>query len=246
MILCLCLLCSMQGRTCAQERTQGPLIQTTTPRDEYLGLVHLGLLKSRENGNGIISESIRNILPTIVRIRTGNYLGSGIILEIREDTLLIASNRHQLQSQEFSAVTLYNGAEVSARRLYLSDRFDLGFIEADISPLAYERRMELRCISMDTDCERMLGNGTEMFLVGSADGVAANISEGIVADPWYYFDEFGSYMIYNYCRAKAGMSGGGTYDAHGHCIGMITGGHEEETASLPIQSIREEWETISP
>ena len=50
------------------------------------------------------------------------------------------------------------------------------------------------------------------------------------------------YMIYNYCKAKAGMSGGGTYDEHGHCIGMITGGLADETASLPMQSIREEWE----
>ena len=38
------------------------------------------------------------------------------------------------------------------------------------------------------------------------------------------------------------MSGGGTYDEHGHCIGMITGGLADETASLPMKSIREEWE----
>ena len=80
--------------------------------------------------------------------------------------------------------------------------------------------------------------------MGSTDGVACNIYEGMVADPWYYFDEFGSYMIYNYCKAKAGMSGGGTYDEHGHCVGMITGGHDEETASLPVQNILEEWNKL--
>lgn len=233
------------GKTCAREETLGPLVQTTTPEDEYLGLVHLGLLQAAENDNGDMSQSIRNVLPTVVQIRTGNFLGSGIILEVGEDTLLIASNRHQLQSQEVSLFRLYNGAEVSGRRIYLSDTYDLGFALADISTLSFEKRAQLRSVSMQESCESRLKRGTAMFVVGSTDGVACNIYEGTVADPLYYFDEFGSYMIYNYCKAKAGMSGGGTYDEHGHCIGMITGGLEEETASLPVRYIREEWEKLS-
>ncbi len=227
-----------------EEPPPGPLIQTTTPQDEYEGLVHLGLLRTPENYNGDMSQSIRNVMPAVVQIRTGRFLGSGIILEIGEDTLLIASNRHQLQSQEYSLIRLYNGEEVAARRVYLSDTYDLGFALADISGLAYEERRQLCAVSMRETCEDGLIRGTEMFLIGSADGVACNIYEGTVVDPWYYFEEFGSYMIYNYCKAKAGMSGGGTFDEHGHCIGMITGGFEQETASLPMACIREEWEKV--
>ncbi len=219
-----------------------PLIQATTLKEEYEGLVHLNLLASPENYSGDIAQSIRNVLPTVVRIRTGEYLGSGIILQIDENSLLIASNRHQLQSRDFSSVTLYNGEEASGRLVFLSENYDLGFLEVDITRIPYEKREELRSIVCSMDCEEALRQGDAMFFVGSADGVACNIAEGKIGDPWYYFDEFASYMIYNYCKAKAGMSGGGTYDEHGHCIGMITGGLADETASLPMKSIREEWE----
>ena len=232
------------GRAYASKQPPGPLIQTTTPEDEWMGLVHLELLRTPENYNGDMSQSIRNVMPAVVQIRTGNFLGSGIILEIGEESLLIASNRHQLAGQEFSLVRLYNGAEVSARRLYLSETLDVGFVLADISQLSYERRARLRSVSVKGGCNSQLAKGSEIFMVGSTDGVASNISEGIVADPWYYFDEFGSHMIYNYCRAKPGMSGGGTFDIHGHCVGMITGGHDDETASLPMESILAERSRI--
>jgi len=209
-----------------------------------MGLVHLGLLRTEDNYSGNMSQSIQNVMPAVVQIRTGNLLGSGMILEVGEDTALIVSNRHQLAGQEFSVIKMYNGAEVSGRRLYLSSEYDLGFVMADISRLSYESRGRLRSISVSGSCNERLDRGTEIFLVGSTDGVACNIYEGIVADPLYYFDEFGSYMIYNYCKAKAGMSGGGTFDEHGHCVGMITGGHDDETASLPVQNILEEWNKL--
>lgn len=219
----------------------GPLVQTTTQEEEYSALVNLELLHTAVNDNGDMAQSVQNVLPSVVKLQTGSFCGSGIILEVRKDSLLIASNRHQLQSREFSAVKLYNGEVVSGRCVFLSETYDLGFLEADISALSYEKRGELRAVTLSEPCEDALKHGTPMFFVGSTDGVACNIYEGTIADPWYYFDEFGSYMIYNYCKAKAGMSGGGTYDEHGHCIGMITGGVDEETASLPIQFIREEW-----
>lgn len=222
-----------------------PLIQTTTPKEEYLGLVRLNLLQTEENQYGDMGQSVQNVQPSVVRIQTGNFTGSGVILEVREDTLLIASNKHQLASQEFSAVWLYGGEVVSGRRICLSEQYDLGFVLADISTLSYEARKNLRCIRTDEACEKTLKRGTKMFLVGSADGIACSIYQGSIADAWYYFDEFGSYMIYNYCTAKPGMSGGGTYDEHGHLIGMVTGGCDEETASLPMSLIREEWERLS-
>lgn len=219
----------------------GPLIQTTTQEEEYSALVHLELLQTPVNENGDMAQSVQNVLPSVVKLQTGSFSGSGIILEVRKDSLLIASNRHQIQNREFSTVKLYNGETVSGRCVFLSDTYDLGFLEADISRLSYEERGGLRAVAMSQACENALARGTPMFFVGSTDGVACNIYEGTIADPWYYFDEFGSYMIYNYCKAKAGMSGGGTYDEHGHCIGMITGGVDEETASLPMRSILEEW-----
>ena len=60
-------------------------------------------------------------------------------------------------------------------------------------------------------------------------------------------EEFGAYMIYGYGYARAGMSGGGTFDAKGNFVGMISGGTaESETASVPLICIEEAYAEICP
>lgn len=220
-----------------------PMVQTVTPADEYRGLVHLGLLGTEVNDNGDMSQSVRDVMPAIVQIRVGNFWGSGVILEIGEDDLLLVTNRHVLDHpSDMAYVRFYSGASGASRDMVCSDRYDLGFIRMDISDWSYEERRKLRFVN--TDSEEQLGRGDDIFLVGSTDGVACNVYVGTVADPWYYFEEFGSHMIYNYCKAKGGMSGGGTFDEHGHYVGMVTGGYDDETASLPLATILEERERL--
>lgn len=222
----------------------GSLVQATGPAEEYLGAVHLGLLETKENDNGDMAQSIQNVLPSVVQIGVGSYWGSGVIWQINEDNVLIISSRHLLRHQDYSYVRFYNGKEASGRLLALSSSYDVGFLLADIGEWDYDSRMELRGIPLDRADFPQIESGDEIFLVGSTDGVACNIYEGTVADPNYYFEEFDAYMIYNYCKGKPGMSGGGTYDRYGYFIGMITGGLGEETASLPADNIEEEYEKL--
>lgn len=220
-----------------------PMVQTVMPVDEYRGLVHLGLLETEVNDNGDMSQSVRDVMPAIAQIRVGNFWGSGAILEIGEDDLLLVTNRHVLAHQaDMAYVRFYSGASGASREMVWSDRYDLGFVRIDISGWPYEDRRKLRFVN--TDSAENLSKGDDIFLVGSTDGVACNVYVGTVADPWYYFEEFDSYMIYNYCKAKGGMSGGGTFDEHGHYIGMVTGGYDDETASLPLSIILEEKDRL--
>ena len=53
-------------------------------------------------------------------------------------------------------------------------------------------------------------------------------------------------MVYGRCYAKAGMSGGGTFDAEGRLIGMTTAGTiEDEFASVPVRHIMAAYEEIT-
>ena len=71
--------------------------------------------------------------------------------------------------------------------------------------------------------------------------------KGSIGDMWRYIEEFGAYMIYGYGYARAGMSGGGTFDAKGNFVGMISGGTaESETASVPLICIEEAYAEIYP
>lgn len=216
----------------------GRLIQATDPGQEFEGKAVLGLLSARGNKNDSLQDISGLVKPAIVRLHTGNLTGSGIIISLERDRALIASNKHQLSPSLYSEVTLFSGKKLKGIRSYLSDSYDLGFLEVDLSPLSFEERLDLRTIYYDDKitCKK----GDFMFVIGSADGVAANVFEGIVADPMYYFPEFGSHMVYGHCRAKAGMSGGGAFNREGCCIGMITGGIDDETASLPIAFIFDE------
>lgn len=233
------LMFGMEGMCVSAART-GPrhLIQATSYEDEYTGLLELGMLTVEPLETGVTADAVALVRPCIVRLRTGALTGSGIIVRLEKDTAIIASNRHQLSAGKYSAVTLWDGRQIRGVRTFVSSKYDLGFIEADISKISYEKRKELRIICPGDS--NVVAAGDRMFLTGSADGVAANVYEGSVADPMYYFPEFGSYMVYGHCRAKAGMSGGGAFDMSGRCIGMITGGVDDDTASLPIDFVEEE------
>lgn len=216
------------------------LIQATSPKSEYEGLVDLNMLKAYPVANSTVTEAVNITKPAIVRLKTGRLGASGIIVRIDRDTAIVASNKHQLSASKYSTVTLFNGIKVSGIRSFVSSEYDLGFLEADISKLPYEERIKLRSVFYDKDFS--VHPGEEMYNLGSADGVTANIYEGSVADPEYFFPEFGSYMVYSHCKAKPGMSGGGAFDNTGRLIGMITGGIDDDSAALPAAYIFEEFD----
>lgn len=218
----------------------GPLMQTTSSEDEYKALVRFDMLKTESLPVGNVSQASKNVMPCVVQIKEGNYWGSGCIWDIRDDEVILVSNKHLLVHRDYSAVYFFNGKVGLGKALWLSPTCDLGFAKVDISDWKYDERRKLRELQIGLP-NQPVSKGTPIFMIGSSDGVACNVSQGTVANPWYYFEEFGSYMLYNYCKAKAGMSGGGTFDEHGYYIGMITGGYQDETASLPVQIIEEAW-----
>jgi len=226
---------------CAPNPDLGPLLQTTNDADEYRGLVKLDLLCTEEAPDGNVSKASQNVMPSVVQIKEGNYWGSGCILDIGDDYVILVSNKHLLIHRNYSAVYFYNGKMGLGKALWLSPTADLGFAKVDISDWSYEDRRKLRKIRINDRSASNLKRGDRIFMIGSSDGVACNVSHGTVANPLYYVAEFGSDMVYNYCKAKPGMSGGGTFNEYGHYIGMITGGAQDETVSVPVRMIEEAW-----
>ena len=86
-----------------------------------------------------------------------------------------------------------------------------------------------------------------MFLVDSgSETAAAQYYEGTVEDIHRYIEDFDAYMLYGHGFAKAGMSGGGTFDGRGFLIGMTTGGTLlNETAGVPLPDIVAAYEEVS-
>lgn len=181
----------------------------------------------------------------VVQINMGDYYGSGVLWDIREEQLVIVSNSHLLKEGETGEVTFRSGTKAEGTVTGLSEAKDIGFMEVPLLVLQREDWLLLRFADKNVKNYDALLAGDELFVLGSATGVGQDYYEGTVGNVSYYFPEFQSDMLYGYCKAVSGMSGGGTFDKAGHFIGMLTAGTKEgEIASLPVEFVIEEYRKV--
>ena len=231
------------GRTygAIPEDSLGPLIASMTYQDEYEGLVHLGFLDTQTIETQNIKSAYQKVSPSVVGIYAENFVGSGVIYALEDQRIIVLSCRHLLQYDETPEITFIDGEKVQGKLFYLSEQADLGFVEVDPGLLSIDTIKKIRRIAIDEMAYRQIEEGTELFHVGSVGRIAGNMYEGVILNQWKFFPEFNQFMIHSKCKAVPGMSGGGTFDAKGNYIGMILGGKGTETASLPLETIMEEW-----
>ena len=224
------------------------LIQTVTEMDIYEGMLALGYLETPVLESEDCNQAYNNVKDCVVRIQMGKAHGSGIIWEITPDRIIVVTNRHVLAywKEENGYVHFPQGFDVDAQILGVSERLDVGFVAVECEQLTFEMLKEIRCVRTDMAEYERLGPGDAMFLIdpGSA-GEEERYYEGSVEDPNRYIEDFNAYMLYGYCYAKAGMSGGGTFDGRGFLIGMTTGGTpRNETASVPLPDLMAAYEEV--
>ncbi|MEG1877903.1 MAG: serine protease [Lachnospiraceae bacterium] len=219
-----------------------PLIQTMTESDEYRGLLHLGMLDTQILAVESEESAYEAVHASIVKLNFGEIYGSGAILRMTEDKILIVTCRHLLEYAPLTnkiSVHFNDDTSLQGNVTYLSDQYDLGFVEVPIAQVSIDILRELRQVALPPQGYTTKA-GMRMFHVGSVGGVGKQWKTGVIENPWQFFPEFNSFMMHNACEGKPGMSGGGVFDAYGHYIGMICGGLEQETASLPWSIIQAE------
>lgn len=243
------LLPAMQVR--AEGKTAMPphLIQSVREQDIYEGLVALGLLECPVLKIQDCEQAYKNAKNCVVRLNMGNAYGSGIIWQITSDAVIVATNEHVLEywNDEISFVYFPQGYYANAEVLGISGNYDVGFLIVGNDNFTYEELETLHYVCVDEAVYDDLEQSDTMFCVGSGAEIGTmEFHVGTVEEPWLYIDTFENDMLYGYGFAKAGMSGGGTFDGYGHLIGMISGGTlRNETASVPLPSIIEAYDEIT-
>lgn len=242
------LLCQGQEMTAyaADEGYSGHLIQATTFWEEYEGMVSFGGTQMEILAAADTAKAYENVREGIVQIHAGAYYGSGVIWEMDENKIVVISNRHLLSGfDQTGRITFYGGATTGGKLLGLCDTCDLGFVRVEAADVPGFELTALREVRRDDAAYRRMKKGDTVFTAGSADGVGNDMYEGSVADPWFYIEDFDAYMLYCTGYGKPGMSGGGTFDAFGNFVGLLTGGTAgNETASVPVQVILKEYEKL--
>lgn len=233
------------------------LIQTVTEQDVYEGMLALGLLETPVLATDNCEKAYENVVPCVVGINMGNAHGSGMVWEMTSEGIIIVTNKHVLEywDELISYVQFPQGYFADAHIIGISKEHDVGFLMVDSGELDYGELETLRYVRKDMEAYGKTKAGDEMFCVGSESGTniygkpimegGENFYKGSIGDMDRYIDEFGEYMIYALGYGKPGMSGGGTFDAKGNLIGMISGGTADgETASVPLPVMMEAYEVI--
>ncbi|WP_192575458.1 S1 family peptidase [Butyrivibrio fibrisolvens] len=200
--------------------------------------------------------------PSITDPSIYGSFGSGCIWEYDENTILVATNYHVISQvvtkNALGYVVFYNGVISEFTVEAFDDDADCAFLSVDSSCMDEDELKQLRCV-VPYDCQTTVLSAEEpMFVIhskeimrqdlvsGNTTGMIADTSyAGYIMEPSVYVSALLQDMLYCRCSADAGMSGGPTFDAYGHYIGMLTGATDQgETVSVLLSDVEEIYSRI--
>lgn len=191
-------------------------------------------------------NSYGKVRNSIVKIDMGELSGSGVVLEITDTQFVIVSCAHLLETYESGVVTFSNGAVTVGWVKAVSEKYDAGIMVVDLEDVEKEKRDYIKAVSYDEAVFDQVKEKDTIFQVGSSSGVAADFYIGTLSAKEWFFEEFDEYMLYNFCKATPGMSGGGCFTEDGYLIGLVSGSYMEESCALPLPAILEVYEELMP
>ena len=245
LVLFLCLICVKESVYSKEVSPKQILIQTVGKQDVYSGLLHLGLLQQKSLSVENLPLALQAVQSTTVLIQDENYIGCGVIFDMIDSGLIIATSKHLLVNGNNPVVTFSDGTAVTGEVIGISDSKDIGFIMLDLTVIPESAFKTLHRISINQRVYDTLKTGDAVFLSAYSENCEVLNFQGTIANLSWYFPEFDANLIYNYCEGRPGMSGCGTFDGYGNYIGMLIGGADDETASLPITDILTEYNKIT-
>ncbi len=236
------------GRVQAAEPSLPPhLIQTVNAQDIYEGMLALELLTCPVLEAADVAEAYENVKNSVVRLDMGTAYGSGVILRMTADAVIIATNRHVLEYwDEASGVVWFpQGYFVDAAVIGSAAESDVGFLRVEGSELGYDALMTLRSVWVDEDFESR-EEPIKGFCVGADRREQEPVFyEAVLEKETRYIGLFQEEMLYGHGFGKEGMSGGGIFDGHGRLLGLLAGGtYQNEIAGVPADRVMEAYREI--
>lgn len=240
------------------------ILNTASGYDFYSGTLisgmHVGLLSWLTDGDQMEDAGMQVVYQlarrSIVKVVVKDAAGSGIVWEINDENIVIVSSRHLLMKDVKAQVTFCDEESADAEIMGYSQQYDIGFLKikdknvtANILRDIYEA-VPAEDFSDEADTltqQSVLQIGAD--LNGNKEHFATGTILGVGYEP-----VFNTNVLRTDCYSKAGMSGGGVFDAYGRLLGMISGGEVAEDAkireadvsySLPTALIADEYENLN-
>lgn len=211
------------------------LIITTTRADEWKEQVLYGNMETE----GTMVE------PAIVLLKMTHQTGSGVILQITDEKVLVSTCAHVVGEENEAIVYFEDGTQAAGKVVGRSPGFDLAFLEVACKDIPYDTRMDLRYVRTDEAAWAQLREDDPVFIIASSGEPAGDYYEGYVQYREIYVPEFECYMVCLKSTPIPGMSGGGIFDREGNLVAMVNGGTASgQVVGLSLPVIIGQWDLI--
>lgn len=240
------------------------ILNTASGNGFYCGTLlsgmHMGFLSHLTDNDQMEDARMQVVYQlarrSIVKVVVKDSAGSGIVWRINDDSIVIVSSKHLLMKDVKAQVTFCNEECADAEIMGYSQQYDIGFLKIDAKFVTAKILRDIfEAVPVDELTEEadmpteqpVLQVGAD--LSGNKEHFAAGTVLGVGYEP-----VFNTEVLKTNCYSKAGMSGGGVFDAVGRLLGMISGGEVSEDAeireaevsySLPAALILEEYDNLN-
>ena len=191
-----------------------------------------------EEDPAFIMETVK---PALVRIDINETThGSGFIIEITDDAVIICTNQHVVTKRETLDIFFHNGFHTQGNVVAGEERLDIGFVEVPLDDITPELLDSLFTVHIDTEYWNSLENREPISLCMrtlNEDGSVWRDRIGTLAQKvgeqpefvasWYPGQEV-PLMTEVYLEFFPGCSGSAILDGHGNIIAMAAAVTEED------------------
>lgn len=206
-----------------------------------------------ELSEDMLQEEVRK---TIVQIRAdvssevdgSDYTinGSGVVLDVTEEYIDIATASHVVELTAYPVVNFYDGSAVQGTVLAYGKESDVAFVRVELASASDELKNTLqaaKCYSVEEFGQ--IEAGEEIFCMGSVVKVADHTVYGSVKEKERFVELFQNDMLICDKPVDGGMSGGGVYGSTGKLLGIVVGTGDSESACVSVTDVLAEYRSVS-
>lgn len=209
-----------------------------------------------------VSDMVNNVISSVVAIN-GTYTvqgmwgdtyessvsGSGIIIGVNEEELLVVTNAHVIDGVENIAITLYDGSEVMASLKGKKSEYDLAVLSVKLEDVPSDAVFTIAQMGESSEIEV----GQAAIAVGNSLGYGISVTTGCISalDKTVTVDNVDyEHLIQTDAAINPGNSGGALFNAKGEVIGinsvkMSTTGVEGMGYAISVSSVMDIIQELS-
>jgi len=167
----------------------------------------------------------KSVINTTIRIKTSVSEGSGVILDINDEDIIIVTACHVTESWDGDSRVIFNDGTSVLGQIFSSDEVhDLSFISVDISLLTEELKSTL----VSSSLSESIKDSEYAFTINTFDG-SNEVYKGQVKSSSTYLYDLDMIMTTVSLNRSAceGMSGMGVFNKNKELLGLIIAGNDD-------------------